>query len=340
MEQQITIGKRIAMLRKNHGWTQEQLGEKVGVSAQAVSKWENDQACPDITIIPLLSNLFGVTTDELLGVKPVDPHVVIIDKDKEKRDDDIEKGGFEFRYVDQWAGIITCITAILVCVMLIIRSTTPLFNNPEYTTWSYIWPILVFGLGLISLRKNIVFGIAAMIIGIYEFIWFGWGVPFEVKWYVILLILAIAYLLHLLLRKMGIIKKHFFPIVKINGNKPEVSEYTVEDYNLIADLSFGSNHIVYEYDTLKGMKIDTTFGEHQIDLRNVKYFLNNPILDVDVNFGNVVILLPHNVKIYKNSDTAFAAMKINGEPSPDADQVAYLKGDVNFGNLEIRYSAL
>ena len=54
MEQQMTIGKRIAMLRKNHGWTQEQLGEKVGVSAQAVSKWENDQACPDITIIPLL----------------------------------------------------------------------------------------------------------------------------------------------------------------------------------------------------------------------------------------------------------------------------------------------
>ena len=42
MEQQMTLGKRIAMLRKNQGWTQEQLGEKVGVSAQAVSKWEND----------------------------------------------------------------------------------------------------------------------------------------------------------------------------------------------------------------------------------------------------------------------------------------------------------
>ncbi len=81
MESKQTLGKRIATLRKAQGLTQEQLAEKVGVSAQAVSKWENDMTCPDITTIPLLADIFGVTTDELLGVKPVEPHIVILDKE-------------------------------------------------------------------------------------------------------------------------------------------------------------------------------------------------------------------------------------------------------------------
>lgn len=336
MEQQLTIGKRIATLRKNQGWTQEQLGEKVGVSAQAVSKWENDQACPDITIIPLLAELFGVSTDELLGVKPIDPHVVILDKEKEINPEDNKKHSFEFHYVDQWSGIMSCITAILVCVMLIIRSTTPLFNNPEYSTWSYIWPLLVLGAGLIIARRNPIFGGALVLIGIYEFIWFAWGVPFEIKWYVILLILAVAYLIKILLVKLGVIKNKTFQFT-VNGENNKTAQYTIEDDTLIADLSFGSNHITYEHDTLKGMKIETNFGDHQIDLRNVKYFVNEPVFEVEVNFGNVIILLPSNVKLYKNSETAFAAMKVKGEASPNADQIAYLKGDVNFGNLEVCY---
>ena len=62
MEQQ-TMGKRIMQLRKEKGYTQEQLAELCGVSAQAVSKWENDVSCPDISILPQLAELLGVTTD-------------------------------------------------------------------------------------------------------------------------------------------------------------------------------------------------------------------------------------------------------------------------------------
>jgi transcriptional regulator with XRE-family HTH domain len=59
------IGEKIKELRKNRGITQEQLAEKLGISFQAVSKWENDVAYPDITLVPVLAGIFGVTTDYL-----------------------------------------------------------------------------------------------------------------------------------------------------------------------------------------------------------------------------------------------------------------------------------
>ena len=87
MEQQ-TMGKRIMQLRKEKGYTQEQLAEMMGVSAQAVSKWENDVSCPDISILPMLAEKLWVTTDELLGVKPIEPKVVIVDAQKTNKEND------------------------------------------------------------------------------------------------------------------------------------------------------------------------------------------------------------------------------------------------------------
>lgn len=66
-----SIGTKIAFYRKTKGVTQEELAEKLGVSAQAVSKWENDIACPDIQLLAPLSKIFGTTIDELLSVDSV-----------------------------------------------------------------------------------------------------------------------------------------------------------------------------------------------------------------------------------------------------------------------------
>ena len=65
----MTLGKRIAMLRRQKGLKQEDLANTLGVSSQAVSKWENDQTCPDISLLPKLAALLGVTVDELLSGK-------------------------------------------------------------------------------------------------------------------------------------------------------------------------------------------------------------------------------------------------------------------------------
>ena len=69
-----TLGKRIVFHRKRLGLTQDALAELMGVTAQAVSKWENDQSCPDIGALPKLAEIFGISTDELLGVERKEVH--------------------------------------------------------------------------------------------------------------------------------------------------------------------------------------------------------------------------------------------------------------------------
>lgn len=64
-----TIGNRISKYRKAKGLTQEDLAGKLGVSSQAVSKWETDASCPDISLLPQLCSILGITTDELLTGK-------------------------------------------------------------------------------------------------------------------------------------------------------------------------------------------------------------------------------------------------------------------------------
>lgn len=66
---ELTLGKRIAMLRRQKELRQEDLAQMLEVSPQAVSKWENDQTCPDISLLPRLAEILGVTVDELLSGK-------------------------------------------------------------------------------------------------------------------------------------------------------------------------------------------------------------------------------------------------------------------------------
>ena len=69
---EMTLGKRIAMLRRQKGLKQDTLAEVLGVSPQAVSKWENDQTCPDISLLPKLAELLEVSVDELLSGKKME----------------------------------------------------------------------------------------------------------------------------------------------------------------------------------------------------------------------------------------------------------------------------
>ena len=65
----MTTGQRIALKRKELGLSQEALGEKLGVSRQAIYKWESDSALPEIEKLISLSRLFGISVGALLGVE-------------------------------------------------------------------------------------------------------------------------------------------------------------------------------------------------------------------------------------------------------------------------------
>lgn len=64
------FAQRITTLRKARAMTQEQLAQELGITAQAVSKWETGQSYPDITLLPKLAEVCGVRVDELLGCAP------------------------------------------------------------------------------------------------------------------------------------------------------------------------------------------------------------------------------------------------------------------------------
>lgn len=80
-----TMGNRIGMLRRKKELKQDQLAEMLGVSPQAVSKWENDQTCPDISLLPKLAKILGVTLEELLtGSSPEEAAVKLLPQEQRK----------------------------------------------------------------------------------------------------------------------------------------------------------------------------------------------------------------------------------------------------------------
>ena len=64
----MNLGTNISERRKALGMTQEELASNLGVSPQAVSKWENNLSCPDISLLPAIAKIFGTSVDDLLGV--------------------------------------------------------------------------------------------------------------------------------------------------------------------------------------------------------------------------------------------------------------------------------
>ena len=68
-----SFGARLAELRRQHNLTQNDIADRLNISAQAVSKWENDLTSPDIDTLLKLADIFNISTDELLGKNKIEP---------------------------------------------------------------------------------------------------------------------------------------------------------------------------------------------------------------------------------------------------------------------------
>lgn len=86
-----TVGKKIADLRKEKGMTQDDIAEKLNVSPQAVSKWENDISYPDIMLLPKIAQLLDTTVDDLLSSEPKKETMLVKNTQRKNIDDMILK---------------------------------------------------------------------------------------------------------------------------------------------------------------------------------------------------------------------------------------------------------
>ena len=103
----MNIADRIQSLRKQKGMSQIELADAIGVSRQAVSKWESEQAIPDLDKIIAMSEIFGTTTDYLLkGIEPLDgdPNEAAAPKPKMSKEDSLalaEKLTHEYKALEK-----------------------------------------------------------------------------------------------------------------------------------------------------------------------------------------------------------------------------------------------
>ncbi|MEA4869710.1 MAG: helix-turn-helix domain-containing protein [Christensenella sp.] len=333
MEQQ-SMGKRIMQLRKEKGYTQEQLAEMMGVSAQAVSKWENDVSCPDISILPQLAEKLGVSTDELLGVKPIEPKVVIVDAQKNKKEGEGQfsvtwDGSKEAKKDGIWFAVLVI---VLGAAFLIQR-----VGNLSFGIWGIVWPAVLIGLGISWMLKRFsFFSLAVAGVGLY-FLLFNLGaVTYVLTWSVIWPSLLVLLGLTILYEAL-VPHKHKWCGVNFKGDKHTRSDYAEDNGFVRYDCSFCEESRRVAVEDFSGGDIDLSFGKSELDLTNVKRVSPNAKLAVDVSFGTFDLIVPRSIRIYLKSDKSFGSIQMNGEPNADATETLVVDGDVSFGTMNIFY---
>ena len=332
MEQQ-SMGKRIMQLRKEKGYTQEQLAEMMGVSAQAVSKWENDVSCPDISILPMLAEKLGVTTDELLGVKPIEPKVVIVDGQNKKDGDSSFSVSWDGGKSTKRDGIWFAVLIIVLGMAFLVQR----LGFVSFGIWGIVWPAVIIGLGVSWMIKRFsIFSLAVAGLGLY-FLLFNLGATtFMLTWSVIwpglLVLLGLT-----ILYEAFIPHKHRWCGVNFSGNKDKRSQYREENGFVNYECAFSEENRKVAAEDFLGGDIELSFGKSELDLTAIKRVNQNAKLDVDVSFATFDLIVPKTVRIFLKSDKAFGSIQMNGEPNPDAAMALNVDADVNFGTMNIFY---
>lgn len=329
MEQ--TLGKRIMENRKRLGWTQDRLAEQLGVSAQAVSKWENDQSCPDISLLPRLAELFGITVDELLGrqtEKVYEGEVVREEKD----DDKVITLNWESGKTGYLAaGLTVLLTAILMIAAYFVK---PL-NAPF---WGTLWPAAMLVGGLVYMAEGFSFlklGVAVM--GGY-FLLDHLGV-FSVDlgdlvFPILLVILALALLGDALKKKQ---KRGKWQVRGKSGKEKKSFTCSEQEGTFRAENSFGEQTFLVAVDKLNRGWAEVSFGESMVDLTGVDTVSENCRLDADVSFGEMTIRCPRRFRMVCNNSGSFGGMEYHGNPDEEPQGVITLDGSTSFGSLVIEY---
>ena len=340
-----TLGKRISQHRKNLGLTQDQLAEKLGLTAQAVSKWENDLSCPDITILPKLADIFATTTDALLGRNVVSPvYVSEVVEEPASKDNgftfDSDTGKMDFH----WEGVKLEGIGLACWVLLtgIIYLYTQIFHV-TVSFWNILWPGFLFIYGVFGLYPKFSgLRLGCVLVGAYFILdklhWISISLNSGIIIATLILLFGFSLLAHAFRKKKYI--PSFVTYKDRHGKEHHgkvCNEYSADDTSFRYEAAFGGSTQNVFVETLNHGEISTSFGDYTVNLAGIESISPKCMLEAECHFGELVICIPRCYRVAAASSTAFASFDTEGEADINPKGTIYLDVSVSFGNVTIRY---
>lgn len=336
-----TLGKRIVYHRKRLGMTQDKLAERLGVTAQAISKWENDQACPDISTLPRLAALFGITTDELLGLSttPV-REAEVIDNDPHN---DSTAPTFEMRWDSGRKTGLGFALWVLITGGLLLASS---LLDWDVGLWDILWPTGLALFGFFGLFPSFsFFRLGCALFGTYFLLDKLDAAPFHLGKELILPVLLVLFGLSLLVDALKKPKSPSFTVShkgkhiyrRGDGKERMQSHCHMDGEHFDCSCSFGEAHRLITLPRLSSGEASCSFGELTVNLSGCEKIVDRCRLEASCSFGELNILVPSNCRVEPAAHTAFASVDFDGHAAPDADTVILLNCRANFGQICIRY---
>lgn len=338
-----TLGKRIVAHRKRIGLTQDALADQLGVTAQAVSKWENDQSCPDITMLPKLAEIFDCTTDMLFGItSQALPPAAVPDTCSDHPADILPESKnalWELQW--DWGRM----TGIGIALWLLLSGSLAMASAILHwglDTWHILWRsgLLVWGLfGM--LRKFSALYMGLFLFGGYFLLGHLSLLPESLrilKWEVVLsgtlLLLGSCTLVDSLCRS----RKSAFHIKRNGAELGQLATHcTYNGETFDCGVSFGDQRQMITMSRLSAGTVSCSFGEMVLDLSGCGEIADGCTLKLSCSFGDLELLVPKHCRIEPDIGTSFASYETQGHPASDAGIRIYVNGSVNFGNITFRY---
>ena len=337
-----TLGKRITVNRKRLGLTQDQLAEKLGITAQAVSKWENDLSCPDISILPKLADIFDISIDELLGRNIHTPVCKTQANTEEPQKDngftyDSDSGKMDFHWEGaKLEGIgLACWVLLTGSLYLAVQ-----FMDIAVTFWNVLWPSFLFVFGVFGLYPKFSgFCFGCSLFGAYVILGKFQILPVTLSNSVLIAVAVMLFGLGLLsdaLRKSKR-KKEVYGGKNGQQHKKMTRDFHIDGTGFAYDASFGDSSEYIEMETLSHGSISVSFGDYIVDLRGVAKVEPKCTLTADCSFGELTLLVPRRYGVLPDSSTSFADFRIDGHPDTSTEGSISLQADVSFGEICVKY---
>lgn len=333
-----TLGKRIMENRKRLSMTQDQLAEKLGVTPQAVSKWENDQSCPDISILPQLADIFGITIDALLGRAPTEKvHNAEVVTEEDDHSSGLHIRGNNISFILSNSKFTNILIALYVISVGILYLSSHLFQW-SITLWQIIWTTAMIFFGISGFYPK--FSFVRLVIGgfgVYHLLNRIFHFPVILDGGIVIAACIFAIGLTLFINAVRNPNKSFLHIDRGINNDEKTQQLNIDETTFDCRSSFGSCTQPIDISLLEYGNIECSFGEYTVDLSGVENVSENCTIDAKCACGELRILIPDYYCVKQSCSTALAEIAIKGQPSINPKGTIYINAKASMGEIIIEY---